>query len=496
MESPNVNVSAEMDFSFLNLDDCSREDRDLISNILRGENDRPAFEAQNTVPQVTNVPTKIPIAPKFVEVPASAPELDNFPQQQQQQQLGMPGNNGELPPVQQHHQQQQHQQQQQQLQMYEFPMPSATMADYSSTLTTSTAPPQTSGHGFPQSPYVFINNVTANVNVHHGPAAHMQDEQQQLQQQQQQQHHHHLQQQHQQQQQMMQHQRYQQQGQQQMHHQGPPPMAGHQGPPPPALLPTPQFSTHPSGYIAPFGAGQPNMGMTKAGHQTAMFPLPPMYPYISFPMPPYGYHGQMMPAPMSQVPQQQALPRAPVTMIRSQVPMNAGTIFTPPPPLVSMTIPDMTSFPGPPPVPVSVAPILNGSQVEMQQQQPQTEVVRQTLSQQQHQEHVELQMEDEEDHQFNEVKPEFEDFGFEVPDEIEVEREQPQEVVVDEKFEEEDVVGRADVPTPVQDEINVDEDEQDQQQQQISPPKVIQNKSSFLNENFILFRVLLINHYN
>ena len=154
-------------------------------------------------------------------------------------------------------------------------------------------------------------------------------------------------------------------------------MYGHQGT---ALLPTPQFLTPlPAGY-------QPNMGLTNAGHQPAMFHLPPMYPYIPFPMPQYGYHTQMAHAARSQ---QQA------TMIRSQIPMNAETIFTPPNPMVSMTIPDMTSFPGPHPVPVSL-----------------------------------------DDRQFNEVKPEIKYFGFEVPDEIEVEDEQPQEV---EKFEEEDV---------------------------------------------------------
>jgi hypothetical protein len=469
-----------MDFFFLNLDDCSREEKDLISNILRGENARPSFASQNTVPPpITSLPSKISEAPKFPEVPVSDPMLlDNFSQQQQQQQHhGMLANNGEmLPPAQQH--QQQHQQQQQ-IQMYEYPMSSATMADYSSTLTTATAPPQTSYASYSAtpspSPYVFINNVHANVNVHHGPAAHMQDEQQM--QQQQQQHQQHMQQQHQQHQQIMQQQRYQQQGQQQMHHQGPPPMAGHQGPPPPALLPTPQFGVSP-GYIAPFGTPQQNMGMTKAGHQPAMFSMPPMYPYLPFPIPPYGYSpmgGPMMAPSMPQVPQQQALPRAPVSMIRAQAPMTAGTIYTPPPSMVSMTIPEVASFPGPPPVPVSVAPIMNGSQAELQQQS-QPEVVRLVRQPQQHQEHVALQMEEKEDGQFIEFKPEVEDFGFEVPDEIEVEEDRSPVVVVVEKREEEDFDSRDDVPTPVQDEINADEDEQ-QQQQQLSPPKVI---SSFL----------------
>ena len=145
-----------------------------------------ASQQQQEHQQLNKIET---VVPKFTEIPVSlAAEYDYYNQHQH--------------PSQQHHvlhaEMQQQQQHHQQMYDYQVPMSSGSMSDYNTTITS--AAPQNSGHAYPSysatatgSPYVFINNVTANVNVHHGPA-HLQDDQQQ---QQHHMHHQHQQQQHQ-----------------------------------------------------------------------------------------------------------------------------------------------------------------------------------------------------------------------------------------------------------------------------------------------------------
>ena len=379
------------------------------------------------------------VVPKFTEIPVSlAAEYDYYNQHQH--------------PSQQHHvlhaEMQQQQQHHQQMYDYQVPMSSGSMSDYNTTITS--AAPQNSGHAYPSysatatgSPYVFINNVTANVNVHHGPA-HLQDDQQQ---QQHHMHHQHQQQQHQMQMHQQQQQRYQQHGQQQMLHQGPPPMAG---PPPAALLPTPHFvpagqqGVPQPGYVAPF----PNQ--QKVG---PMYQLPPMYSFVPFAIPPYGFPPQMMP----QMPQgPQSMPRAAVPILRTPAPLTPGHLFTPPPMVGPVAMPEMsTAFPGPPPMPVIVssAPVLNVSQPPIEQQ-------LHVLPQQQ----VEVQMEDdvESDERYvDDDKVEVESFGFEIPNEVELQEQEEEELVnvpnqveADEQLEESDQDDEQvrDAPTPVQDE--------------------------------------------
>jgi len=159
--------------------DCSTEEKNLLETILKktpssGPTGEVAPAVQLSAATPVSAPTQpsnstaacpptttLVATPKYTEASFSIPEVEpnNFvqPQQQQQQQQhhGMQGGNNEMPPM--------------QHQMYEYPTSSGNMGEYAST-------PQTSAHAYSSysatatgSPYVFINNVTANVNVHHHP---------------------------------------------------------------------------------------------------------------------------------------------------------------------------------------------------------------------------------------------------------------------------------------------------------------------------------------
>ena len=411
---------------------------------------QPSNSATACPPTTTLVAT-----PKYAEASVSLPEgeLNNFiqPQQQQQQHHGMQGGNNEMPPM--------------QHQMYEYPTSSGNMGEYATT-------PQTSAHAYSSysatatgSPYVFINNVTANVNVHHGPS-HLQDEQQM--------HQHHLQQQHQQQMQMQQQQQQRYQQGQQMHHQGPPPMTPHPGPPPAALLPTPHFVpvvSQAGGYIAPFpNQQQPRMTKGNVGQQ-AMYQMPPMYPHHFLPFPAYGYVPQMM-GSIPQVPQ--ALPRAQVPMMRAPTSLSQGHMFSPPPPLVGQVpipLTEMAAFPAPPPSVTSAPLIVDGSQVQvidhqqqlLQAHQQQVEVPTSLTPLQSGPSEVQLEAEVEKELQFTNDEDDSESFGFVVDgnqseDEHDEETELPPQGEAENVSLEDQAADFRDVPTPVQDEpVEVDE---------------------------------------
>jgi len=135
-------------------------------------------------------------------------------------------------------------------------------------------------------------------------------------------------------------------------------------------------------------------------------------------------------------------------MVRAQAP-GPITVFNP-----AAAIPEMSSFPAPPPLPVTSAPISNEipavpiqqTEVVMQQPRHQVEVPIE--------DEMEVKNEVEEDEELVE-KFETESFGFEVPDD---------DVVDVEKATEDVGVDRdGDIPTPLQDENDVDEELQVQQ---------------------------------
>lgn len=223
-----LTMDSNVEFHFLDLDSCSSEDKDFLNNILKIDEPLKAANPPKTGSSLIEC-----------EPPFSA-------QNQQQQQPHHP------PPP--------------------FEVPS--VSDY-----TSSAPNHSfSSYSAAGGPCVFINNVTANVNVHHGPAAphHLQEEQQ---------HHHHP-------QPPIMQQRFQHQHQ----HQGPPPMPGYPAPPQPHMLPTPQFG-HQQPAFPPFAVNPQAMGGAK---QPYPVPQPMFQPYNNFVYmsTPYGY--SMMPV-MTQV---------------------------------------------------------------------------------------------------------------------------------------------------------------------------------------------------
>jgi len=226
----------------LDLDNCSAEEKKLINDILK-----------------LNIPEKVAEAPKPVTSDAVTVPITDFdptlvPQQEQQQQqqpFHPPPPPFENPPV----------------------------SDYPSSM------PPNSNHSFTSystaaTPCVFINNVTANVNVLHGPSSHHLQEDQHLPPNQPQ---------------LM---------PQRFHAQAPPPISGFSVAPQPNMLPNPQFASQlppqPNAFVPPpFGHNPAAMGMAKPALYTH-YPHHVMGPYYMAPFP-YGYPQMIAPNGIPQV---------------------------------------------------------------------------------------------------------------------------------------------------------------------------------------------------
>lgn len=384
----------DIELSFLNLDDCTNEERDLIKSIL-GEakgsfiavpglqapikNEGEAkYDREGTVKESDGYPLPPCLQPPNHVDMSAQPTMPLLQQQVYNHQSGMPI------------------------------ITSTSMADYQSALeasvmTTVSIPPNTSAHTFSQysttantSPYVYINQVTANVNVHHGPSQLQEDPQQQ-------QHYAH--------QRML-------PGQTM----GPPPniMGTHQGPPPNHMMSG--FGQPP--YISPF-SNQSGGNLPKVPGQHGMYPFPfylGSYPHL-----------------MGFIPtgSQQAMNRTPMPLIRGQLPHPQPLFHPPPPHVLNMGIPVSEMAPpfvAPPPMPVAVPvpimseaqptveftpkpPILHSDNQQQQQAlevanlQPEVLPAQQTIPVQ-----VSIGDNEEKAEKEDEEILETENFGFEIPD--------------------------------------------------------------------------------